>query len=138
MFKRKSNRPADLPAEGRMERPDPTPIAKPVGFNRPPSIREQIQSALRAHLEAARSDQAETLEEADDFDVDDDPELKSPYEVDDELPRWDEKQQRAEALRKAEEQLLKTVPQGHSPPGERGSPAAPSAGAKDPPEGKKS
>jgi len=126
MLLKKSNRPAGLPETGRMERPDPTPIAKPVGFNRPPSIREQIQQALRAHLANAVDDEAESLEEADDFDVDDDPELKSPYEVDDELPRWNEMQQRQAAIDAAEKRLLETLPK---PPKPAKKAVAPSAGA---------
>lgn len=106
---RNSWRPADLPDQGRMESPDPTPITKPIGFQRPPSLQEQIQAALRAHIENARVAEAETMEEADDFDVDDDPELKSQYEVD-EIPTVAETQQRWKKLKKEEENLLKTLP----------------------------
>lgn len=67
---------------GRYEDPDPTPLAIPVNFRRPPSIEEMIQKYVRTELSTRAQDQgAETFEEADDFDVDDDPELRSPYEI---------------------------------------------------------
>lgn len=68
---------------GRYEDPDPTPVAIPISFRRPPSIEEMIQKYVRTELSirAAQQHQAETFEEADDFDVDDDPELRSPYEI---------------------------------------------------------
>lgn len=128
---KKSHRPAGLPEEGRREKVDPTPVARPIGWQKPPSLQETIQRAMRAHFEAiARENEVESFEDADDFDVDDDPELKSPYEIDDDLPKWKEKDQKQSALNKAEEQLLKTLPQEHSAPGARGAPAAPKAGAK--------
>lgn len=68
---------------GRHEFPDPTPLHVPIGFRRPPSLTEMIQRYVRIELseQAAAKHQAETFEEADDFLVDDDPELLSPYEI---------------------------------------------------------
>lgn len=65
-----------------VEYPDPTPVQIPVGFERPESIQETIRRlvrdpAMRADLENA---DAETFEEADDFDIPDDLEVHTPYE----------------------------------------------------------
>lgn len=68
-------------ADGR-ELMDPTPIAPPIGYKKSPSIAEQIRTMIRSeHLrqEAERAGY-ETFEEADDFDVGDDFDPKSPYE----------------------------------------------------------
>lgn len=65
--------------------PDPTPMAPPVGFKRQPSmveiVRDMVRSeALRAEVLAAG---AESFEDADDFDVGDEPDqLHSPFEND--------------------------------------------------------
>lgn len=49
---------------------------------RPPTLQEQIQRLLRVELAAqAKSQGNETFEEFTDFDVDDDPEILSGYEV---------------------------------------------------------
>jgi hypothetical protein len=59
-----------------------TPVALPLRFQRPQNILDRVR-ALVAH-EMSRLAEAqgfETFEEADDFDVDDDPDLKSPYEL---------------------------------------------------------
>lgn len=63
--------------------PDPTPVAPPVGYVRQPSLAEQIRTMvrserLRLEVEAAG---AETFEEADDFEVGDDYDPDSPYEM---------------------------------------------------------
>lgn len=67
--------------EGR-EHPDPTPVAMPIGFEKPESLEEKIRRLTRN--EAAIMAQArgqETFEEADDFDVEDDEGLPgSPWE----------------------------------------------------------
>ena len=62
--------------------PDPTPIAPPVGYQRSPTIAEQLRTMVRSeHIrmeaEAAGMD---TFEEADDFDVGDDYDPRSPWE----------------------------------------------------------
>lgn len=63
---------------------DDTPVALPVRFKRPQNLIDQVREVI--HQEGLRAQDAgyESFEEADDFDVDDDPELKSPYEVDEE------------------------------------------------------
>lgn len=70
-----------LDAWGR-EMPDPTPVAPPVGYNRQPSLAEQIRAMVRSEQvrQAAEAAGLETFEEADDFDVGDDYDPASPYE----------------------------------------------------------
>lgn len=62
---------------------NPTPVAIPIGMERPPSLKEQIQRVLRTELSMQAAAQGEeTFEEADDFDVpEDDPDPVSPYEM---------------------------------------------------------
>lgn len=66
------------------EIPDPVPMAPPVGYNKQPSMMENIRSMIRSeHLrQAALAAGAETFDEADDLDIDDadDYEPASPYE----------------------------------------------------------
>lgn len=62
--------------------PDPTPMAPPIGYKAQPSMMEIVrQQVLLASREAAEAGY-ETEEEADDFVVGDEPELRSPYELD--------------------------------------------------------
>lgn len=63
---------------------DSTPMALPVGARRPESIQSQIRRMIRSeHLaQAAAASGRETFEEADDFNVGDDYDPKSPYEMD--------------------------------------------------------
>lgn len=68
---------------GRKENPDPTPIEVPLHLRRPFSLQEEMRRMIREEMSrAAVSKGAESFEEADDFDVDDDEELKSEYELD--------------------------------------------------------
>lgn len=62
---------------------DPVPMAPPVGMSRPLTLAEQIRSMVRRELsDAAHSQGFETFEEADDFDIDDDPlDPHTPYEA---------------------------------------------------------
>lgn len=62
--------------------PDPTPIAPPVGYTRSPTIAEQLRTMVRSEQLRAHADQAgmDTFEEADDFDVGDDYDPRSPWE----------------------------------------------------------
>lgn len=66
------------------ENPDPVPMAPPVGYNKQPTlverIREMVREAALAQQLAAQG--VETFEEADDFDIPDDPyrEPDSPWE----------------------------------------------------------
>lgn len=68
-------------AQGRYH-PDPTPIAPPVGYQRSPSISEQIRTMVRSEAlrQAADAQGFDTFEEADDFDVGDDYDPRTPFE----------------------------------------------------------
>lgn len=71
--------------EAGREIPDPNPMQPPVGYNRQPSLAEQIRAMVvsdRLRQEAIAAG-AETFEEADDFEVGDDFEAErhSPYEA---------------------------------------------------------
>lgn len=65
------------------ETPDPRPMSPPVGYNRQPSLAEQMREMVRDHkamMALAGDDTVETFEEADDFDIGDDIDLSTPYE----------------------------------------------------------
>ena len=61
---------------------DPTPVAPPIGYRKSPSITEQIRNMIRSERlrEEAEEQGYESFEDADDFDVGDDYDPKSPYE----------------------------------------------------------
>lgn len=62
--------------------PDPTPVAPPVGFTEDIDMFERVRSMVRREMsQQAASEGFETFEEADDFDVEDDMEPFSPYEM---------------------------------------------------------
>jgi len=62
------------------EIPNPTPMAPPIGYQKPISIADQIRQAIKqASYEAAMAG-AETEEEANDFDVEEDMEPGSQWE----------------------------------------------------------
>lgn len=71
------------PGAARREHLDPTPLALPVGFRSPPSLIDQMRSMIRREFsEAAAMAGRETFEEANDFDVPDDPDdPQTPWEV---------------------------------------------------------
>lgn len=64
------------------EVPDPTPVALPVGFNRPIPLGERIRKLVQDEALRRSSELAgvETFEDADDFDIPDDPLDSTPYE----------------------------------------------------------
>lgn len=65
------------------EVPDPTPMAIPIGFKRPETLAEQVRRLVRSEQLSsyARSQGMESFEEAEDFDVDDDFDPRTPYEL---------------------------------------------------------
>lgn len=71
-----------LTARGQ-ERPDPRPMEPPIGFKKQPSLHERIREMVRSEQLrlAAEKAGAETFEEADDFDIEDDLDIRSPYEI---------------------------------------------------------
>lgn len=71
-----------LDKEGR-EVPDPNPMEIPAGMKRPETLAEQVQRLVRHSISAhAELHGMETFEEADDFDIDEDFDPSTPYEVD--------------------------------------------------------
>lgn len=78
-----SEHPKKLPLDGKGQLvPDPTPMAPPIGYKPQPDMMEMIRHQVRmASMEAERAG-LETEDEADDFDVGDDQEIRSPYELD--------------------------------------------------------
>lgn len=79
--------------EGGLERPNPRPIAPPPGYKKAPSLSEQMRNMIRNEQSLRAQEMGfETWEEADDFDMADDPlDPRSPYEVDfDPLQQLDE------------------------------------------------
>lgn len=69
--------------DGRYERPDPRPMRVPVGMERPESLQEKMRRLVRDEVLQAKlaADGVETFEEADDFDIPDDPiDPATPYE----------------------------------------------------------
>lgn len=65
-----------------LEIPDQRPVSIPVGWERPLSLEEQMKRLIRTELSVrAQAMEQETFEEADDFDVDEDPDILSPYEI---------------------------------------------------------
>lgn len=68
---------------------DPTPIARPLRFSRPPTQLEEIRRLMAMVSREAEQQGHETFEEADDFEVGDDYDPQSPWElsIDQELAR---------------------------------------------------
>lgn len=64
------------------EVPDPTIVDPPLGYVPQPDLMELMRRMIRSQLsEAIDQTEFETFEEADDFDIDDDPvDYQSPYE----------------------------------------------------------
>lgn len=62
--------------------PDPTPIAPPIGYIKSPSIAEQLRAMVRSEHVRQAAEQAgeDTFEEADDFEIGDDYDPRSPWE----------------------------------------------------------
>lgn len=65
-----------------IEFPDDTPIAIPFGCDQPESLAETIKRLVRNEVSMLANDAGhETFTDANDFDVDDDGEMVSPYEL---------------------------------------------------------
>lgn len=65
------------------EIPDPVPLARHFSIQAEETLADKIKRMVRFELSQQVKEVAETWEEADDFDVGDDPELSSPYELSD-------------------------------------------------------
>lgn len=64
------------------EIPDPVPLAPPVGYKRSPTLQEQIKRMVQSErlAQLAQESGHETFAEAEDFDVGDDYDPRSPWE----------------------------------------------------------
>lgn len=66
------------------EIPDSKPMVHPLGLSVQETLADKIKRMVRYELSRQAEAQGhESFEDADDFDVGDEPELKSPYELDD-------------------------------------------------------
>lgn len=70
-----------LDKKGR-EVPDPRPVEWPANLKRPLTLQEEIQRFVRVEMSQRAAEHGmESFEEADDFDVGDEDEWQSPYEM---------------------------------------------------------
>lgn len=104
------------------EKLDATPMAPPVGYVKAPSLVERIREMIRSERLAMEAAQQgfETFEEADDFDVGDDFDPRSPYEEyfdPTPLPELRRRQQAAQA-ESGQEGARKPQPERSEGPGE--------------------
>lgn len=61
---------------------NPTPVSPPLGYRKTPSLSDQIREQVLALHRLEKDFEPETEEEADDFDIDDDPAPVSRWEND--------------------------------------------------------
>lgn len=100
---------AKYDAQGR-EIPDPTPIDVPLNWKRPQPLNEIIKQLIRTEMSRqAQESGHETFEEADDFEVDDDPIPLSEHELDDDQQQASF-QAFAEALEVVQQKLKPEAP----------------------------
>lgn len=116
----------------RHEEVDGTPLAPPIGYKRQPSIFDHVRELVAGESlrQAAMRAGAETFEEADDFEIGDDYDPSSPYEMQHEglsIAELRDRLAQAEAAEAAAK--TKDVPAGAAPQPKEG--AAP-GGAKVP------
>lgn len=69
--------------DNRFEVPDSTPVELPVGCEHPESLEAMIARMIRVEAHKALGEGLESFDEADDFDVEDDGELVSEYQMKD-------------------------------------------------------
>lgn len=102
---------------------DPVPMQPPTHYKRPPSLIETVREQIRAHHRLAAEAEMDSLEEADDFEMDDDAnDPSSRYENDFEPS--------LRFLRENKEKIteyMKELEQQPGPPRSGGSPATSSA-----------
>jgi len=111
---------------------NPTPLAPQLGAKPTPSLADQMRQQIIASKRLAELDVKETDEEADDFDIEDDPIIQSPWE-NDLIPsiketratlRLLEEQERRFADAEAAQSRAKRVPDPRAKPARSSSPAA--------------
>lgn len=93
------------------EQLNPTPMQPPLGYVRQPSLAEQIRQQV-ASMRRLEDNEPETEEEADDFDIPDDPpDVQSRWENDN-IPSLKETRARLRELEKQEQALTTIAPTG--------------------------
>lgn len=66
------------------EKLDPTPVAMPIGYKRPSPLADLIANMVRDEIERERGEEYESIEEAEDFEPEDEAVLDlSPYTLND-------------------------------------------------------
>lgn len=110
---------------------DPTPMAPPIGYKKHPSMVEIVRDMVRSEklAQAAAATGHETFEEAEDFDIPDDPvQMNSPYENDFDPPL-------SELVKAGEEEVKKRPkkPADEPKPADKDSPPDPPADGPKPP-----
>lgn len=102
---------------------DPTPVAMPVKFKRSRSLIEDVQALVQGELSRlADAHGFESFDEADDFDVGEDYDPRSPHELDDGQLEYDIRAD--ERFKKVEEAEAQVRPA--KPPEDPETPVAPS------------
>lgn len=107
---------------------DPTPMAPPIGYKKTPSMVEIVRDMVRGERlrQEALESGHETFEEAEDFEIGDDPDLlRSPYENDHEPP-LSEMLKAGSDIKKEKERQLREA--GAKPPKEPAEPKKPKTG----------
>ena len=89
------------------EVPDPVPVALPVGVRHEPSLVDIIKQYVRTQLVREVPGDPETWEEANDFDVDEDPDPLSRYQIEEAPPEF---------LKEAQEPSEPGQDRGYMPP----------------------
>lgn len=103
------------------EVPDPLPLA--VHEPKPLTLQEEIARMVGYHL-SLRDDGPETFEEADDFDIDDDSDILSPYEFHDMQEDFEPEPDRARSEQSEREQKTPPAETTKEKPPETDSPTA--------------
>ncbi|QXP08105.1 MAG: hypothetical protein [Arizlama microvirus] len=97
---------------------NPTPMQPPLGYERPVSLVDQIRQQIR-NYKMLEDNEPETEEEADDFEIEEDPIMQSRWE-NDMVPSIKEARQRLRRLEEAEKLFAKpetpAVNPGAGPP----------------------
>lgn len=92
---------------------NPTPVQPPIGYKPTLSLAEQIRQQVRAYKHVEDTE-PETEEEADDFDIIDDPQPESRWE-NDMIPSIKESRARLRALLLEEKKYAKPAPKTPEP-----------------------
>lgn len=104
---------------------NPTPMQPPLGYNRAPSLAEQIRLQVR-QLKHLDDDEPESMEEADDFEIEDDPQPESRWE-NDMVPSIKEIANRGRLLERQFAELSAQAPPKAAPEPALDEPPAPAA-----------